>query len=139
MENGDLGTMEPTSISPLLYCSTFACILAMAPAWAANTHADNGSSLRQISIEPSDIHETCMQLTPPQRLHYAFTATDELAFNIHYHANHQAIYPLAEHLTSQANATFTPESGQHYCLMWTNQGGSVIELSLQQEILAKPD
>jgi len=80
-----------------------------------------------------------MQLTPPQQLHYAFTATDELAFNIHYHANHQAIYPLAEHLTSQENTTFTPESGQHYCLMWTNQGDSVVELSLQQEISAKSE
>lgn len=131
--------MKPTRIFHLLHCVTFACILAATPAWAANTHADNSSGLQQLSIEPGDIHETCMQLTPPQQLHYAFTATHELAFNIHYHANHQAVYPLAEHLTSQADATFTPESGQHYCLMWTNQGSSAVELSLQQEILIKPE
>jgi|GEM_PF-6204074 len=131
--------MKPARIVHLLHCSTFACMLTMTPAWAANTPADNSSGLQQISIEPGDIHETCMQLAPPQQLHYEFTATQELAFNIHYHANHQAIYPLAEHPASQENATFTPESGQHYCLMWTNQGNSAVELSLQQETLIKPE
>lgn len=111
----------------------------MTPASAANSHADTGGGLQQLSIEPDDTHEACMQLTPPQQLHYVFKATGKLAFNIHYHADHQVLYPVAEHLTSQADANFTPESGQHYCLMWTNQGSSVVELSLQQEIHTKPD
>lgn len=110
--------------------ASLSLILAMAPVSAANTHGD----LQQLTIEPDDVHEACLQLAPPQQLHYVFTATGELAFNIHYHADHQVVYPLKEHSTLQADANFTPESGQHYCLMWTNQGSSVVELSLQQEI-----
>ena len=127
--------MQQTRSFHSLNWGSLSLILAMAPASAANTHGD----LQQLTIEPDDVHEACLQLAPPQQLHYAFTATGELAFNIHYHADHQVVYPVKEHSTLQADANFTPESGQHYCLMWTNQGSSVVELSLQQEIHGTTD
>jgi hypothetical protein len=114
--------------------SAFAGAIAMTPLSVAHSHANGGQHPQQLSIESGDTHEVCLELMPPQRLSYTFTVTGELAFNIHHHVDRKIFYPLTERLSLQASTVFTPESGRHYCLMWTNRSSSAVELSLQQEM-----
>ena len=90
------------------------------------------------AIEPDDVYELCLVLTPEQQLRYAFTATHKLGFNIHYHENHEVFYPVAEHQTVAAEAIFTAASEQEYCLMWTNPGSIQVMLSLEYEKTRHP-
>jgi hypothetical protein len=72
-------------------------------------------------------------LAPDQQLHYAFSATRKLDFNIHYHVDHEVFYPVSEEQVTAAEATFTAPSDQEYCLMWTNPGVADVLLSLDYE------
>jgi len=95
-----------------------------------------GVGQQVVLLEPGGIHEACMQLTTAEQLHYSFTASEELNFNIHYHAGNTVHFPLAEHPASRADTNFIPDSDQHYCLMWTNASDTPVELNTQHEIVA---
>ena len=82
-------------------------------------------------IEAGDVYELCLVLEVGQLLDYDFTATRALAFNMHYHADRQVLFPVPEHRTSTKNAVFVAESEQEYCLMWTNEGEGQVTLSLE--------
>lgn len=110
------------------------CYLSfVAPAWSHGAD-DRYSDSIELAVDPDDVYELCLVLTPDQLLRYAFSASGKLGFNVHYHENHEIRYPVAEHQTSAAEATFAPESEQEYCLMWTNYGAAEVELSLQYEM-----
>jgi hypothetical protein len=124
--------MTHCPVSHPLRCGLLACSLTLTPALADSLEPSSASGQQTVVVEPGEIHEVCARLTPPQRLHYSFDASSELAFNIHYHADHRVAYPVPEHPASQADAIFVPDSGQHYCLMWSNPGNSAVELRLEQ-------
>jgi len=105
--------------------------------WSHGADDSHRDHLEQ-AIEPDDDYELCLVLMPGQQLRYAFTATRKLVFNIHYHANHEAIYPVPEHQTAAAEATFAAESEQEYCLMWTNPYSVQVMLSLEYEKTRQP-
>lgn len=109
-----------------------ACTCCVSLAWSHGTNDSHRDRLEQV-IEPDDVYELCLVLTPQQPLRYAFNATQELAFNVHYHADHEVFYPVPEHPTANAEATFTAESEQEYCLMWTNPAAEQAMLSLEYE------
>ena len=104
----------------------------VAPALSHGADDRHSDSIEQV-IDSDDVYELCLELTPDQLLRYTFNASDKLGFNIHYHENNEIRYPVAEHQTSAAEATFTPDSEQEYCLMWTNDWAAEVVLSLQYE------
>lgn len=108
------------------------CTWFVTPAWSHGIDGSYRDRLEQ-AIEPGDVYELCQVITPEQQLHYAFTATDKLGFNIHYHANHEVVYPVPEQRTAAAGATFAAESEQEYCLMWTNPTSGEVMLSVDYE------
>ena len=82
---------------------------------------------------PDDSYELCLVMAQDQQLRYAFSAPRKLDFNIHYHADHEVFYPVSEDQIMDATATFSAQSEQEYCLMWTNQGDADVQLSLEYE------
>jgi hypothetical protein len=85
------------------------------------------------TIVPDDSYELCLLLAQDQQLYYKFSAPGKLDFNIHYHADHEVFYPVSENQIMDATATYTAQSEQEYCLMWTNQGDTDVPLSLEYE------
>ena len=108
----------------------YLCCVSLA--WSHGTEERHQNSLER-TIFPEDSYELCPVLLPEQQLRYAFSATRKLDFNIHYHADHEVRYPVNEPQATNATATFTAESEQEYCLMWTNQGDADVLLSLGYE------
>ena len=112
-------------IAGLLGC---ACCVSLARSHGAeDSHRDR---LEQV-IASDDDYELCLVLAQNQQLRYAFSAPRKLDFNIHYHADHEVFYPVSEDQVMEATATFSAQSEQEYCLMWTNQGDTDVLLSLE--------
>jgi hypothetical protein len=108
-----------------------ACMIAASPVWASDGHGSTNGEQVTRTIEPGKVHEECMTLTAQDQLHYSFTASENLDFNIHNHVGLNINYPIPEHSTAEADAVFVPEAEHHYCLMWTNSGSSAVELRLE--------
>jgi hypothetical protein len=116
-------------------CATavLACCLGISLPWTAGAHGGLQST-PEIVVESGDVHEVCLELALGEQLDYAFTATGTLQFNIHYHgADHKVIYPVPEHPATTTKELLTAESTQEYCLMWTNEGGNPVTLSVTYE------
>lgn len=102
------------------------------PVWSHGAEGSHRDRLEEI-IAPNDNYELCLMLTQDQQLRYAFSAPRKLDFNIHYHADHEVFYPVSSDQVMDAKATFLAQSEQEYCLMWTNQGDTEVQLSLEYE------
>ena len=123
--------MEGATIPGFILVILTACLAWANPAWATGTNDENTSVQTKVSFVPGEIHEVCMTLTPPEELHYSFSGTGTLSFNLHYHADNEILYPVEEHLTAAAEDSFAPITEQKYCLMWTNRGPDTIEMALE--------
>ncbi len=100
--------------------------------WSHGTEEGHENRLERL-IPPADSYELCLDLAQDQQLHYAFSATRKLDFNIHYHAGPEVRYPVSDKQVSAAEATFAAQSAQKYCLMWTNPGDTEARLSIEYE------
>jgi hypothetical protein len=107
-------------------------IFCISLAWSHGAEDSHRDRLEEI-IAPNDSYELCLMLAQDQQLRYAFSAPRKLDFNIHYHADHEVIYPVSEDQIMDVTATFSAQSEQEYCLMWTNQGDTDVLLSLEYE------
>jgi hypothetical protein len=101
-------------------------------AWSHGAE-DSHQNRLQRSIPTNDSYELCLLLAQGQQLRYKFSAPGKLDFNIHYHADDEVLYPVSEDQIMDATATFSAQSEQEYCLMWTNQGDADVQLSLEYE------
>ena len=101
-------------------------------AWSHGAE-DRHQNRLQRSIPTNDSYELCLMLAQGQQLRYTFSAPGKLDFNIHYHADDEVLYPVSEDQIMDATATFSAQSEQEYCLMWTNQGDADVQLSLEYE------
>ncbi len=99
-------------------------------AWSAHASGNNNTSL---SLAPGGAHEVCLTLTMQETLHYTFTGSAALDFNIHYHVDKQVHYPVRKNVKSVTAGVFIPTSRQHYCLMWKNKNNSPVELVFNHE------
>ena len=106
----------------------YACCVSLA--WSHGAEDSHRDRLEQL-IASDDSYELCLVLAQNQQLRYAFSAPRKLDFNIHYHADHEVFYPVSEDQVMDATATFSAQSEQEYCLMWTNQGDTDVLLSLE--------
>lgn len=72
------------------------------------------------TVEPSKVHEDCVDLSPGKVLDYTFESLRPLDFNIHWHEDNKIAYPVKKDGISSDRGSFQPERQQYYCLMWTN-------------------
>lgn len=107
---------------------SLACYAGVFLAWSA--HANDGivNKNTRLSLAAGKAHEVCITLTPQESLHYTFTGSAALDFNIHYHVDKQVHYPMRKNVKSVVTGVFTPTSRRHYCLMWKNKNTSTVEL-----------
>lgn len=85
-------------------------------------------------IEPTKVHEVCMDLTEGQNLMYFFKSTKTLNFNIHYHESEKVSFPVEEYPTNMGSDVFTAPVEQGYCMMWTNPNDDAVELDVRYEV-----
>jgi hypothetical protein len=110
---------------------SFVCLVSAA--WSHGADDSRAGSLAEV-IEAGDVHELCLLLGLDQSLDYTFTATQPLAFNIHYHTGNEVFYPVAERQSAAGEAIFVAESEQEYCLMWTNRTAGQVTLSAEYAV-----
>jgi hypothetical protein len=106
------------------------CVCCVSPVWSHGAQDSRRDRLEQV-IASDDSYELCLVLAQDQQLRYTFSAPRKLDFNIHYHADHEVFYPVSEDQIMGTTATYTAQSEQEYCLMWTNQGDADVLLSLE--------
>lgn len=85
-------------------------------AWSHGSDNSHRDRLQQ-AIEPDDVYELSLVLIPEQQLRYGFKTTQQLDFNIHHHASHEAFYPVPVHQAASTETSFAAESEQEDCLM----------------------
>jgi len=73
-----------------------------------------------VAIDPSRVHEECVDLMPHDVLFYTFQASEPLDFNIHCHEEGKIICPVSRSNSSGGEGKYYAEKEQTYCLMWTN-------------------
>ena len=75
---------------------------------------------RTATMNPSKLHEECVDLMTGDALVYSFKASDSVDFNIHYHEAANIAYPVSKKSSAAEEGKFSAEKEQTYCLMWTN-------------------
>ena len=106
------------------------CALALAVSACAGERIRPGTPLEVTGqrINPFELHEECVQLTPEDRLVYRFTAQRPVAFNIHYHEGKTVIMPVSRDETTAEDDTFRPLAAHDYCLMWeAGREGAIVD------------
>ena len=106
------------------------CALALAVTACAGERIRPGTPLEVTGqrINPFELHEECVQLTPEDRLVYRFTAQRPVAFNIHYHDGKTVIMPISRDNVVTDDGTFRPLISQDYCLMWeAGREGAILD------------
>ncbi len=125
---------ENTALTCILWCVIVSLFGIVSTTWGIDTNDKSVNTKTSKSIvAPGKTKEICIRLTPQEKLHYSFTGTEKLSFNIHYHADHKVYFPVSEHLTSVEKDSFEPASKQNYCLMWTNPTSDSVELLIEYE------
>ena len=86
------------------------------------------------TIEPSRIHESCMELSPGQIFEYSFGASRPLNFNVHYHEDHNVFYVISKDAVAEDQGEFQPEKELYYCLMWMNPNSQPVTFSYHYSV-----
>ena len=113
------------------------CALALAVSACAGERIRPGIPLEVTGqrINPFELHEECVQLTPEDRLVYRFTAQRPVAFNIHYHEGQAVVMPITREKSREHAGFYTARLAQDYCLMWEAGAAGA---SIDYRILVKP-
>ncbi|WP_269532360.1 hypothetical protein [Chitinimonas sp. BJYL2] len=107
-----------------LACTT--CLMDNAA--AADTHT--------VTLAAGKGHEACMDLKSGDRLEYGFSASNKLAFNLHFHDGDRVEMPVPESLQDKVPAgSHVAAITQHYCLMWTNPHQSASQLAYRYQVV----
>jgi hypothetical protein len=86
-----------------------------------------------IELAPFAIHEQCFALESGERVAYRFTATQPVAFNVHFHEGIATIVTVDVKTTLEESDDFTGDEQRNYCLAWeAGPQGSVIDYRVQQ-------
>lgn len=75
--------------------------------------------------------EVCGKLTKGQAVIWRFEADRPLAFNIHYHAGDQVVFPENRAAVSALSGTLEVAVDQDYCWMWTNPAKAEVLVTLR--------
>jgi hypothetical protein len=86
-----------------------------------------------IELAPFAIHEQCFALSSGERVAYQFTATQPVAFNVHFREGTATIVPIDVKTTREESDAFAADQQRNYCLAWeAGPQGSVIDYRVQQ-------
>jgi hypothetical protein len=106
------------------------CALAVAVSACASETIRPGTP-REVTgqrINPFELHEECVHLTPGDRIVYRFEAQRPVAFNIHYHEGKTVIMPVSRDDVTNDDGTFRPLVAHEYCLMWeAGREGAILD------------
>jgi hypothetical protein len=83
----------------------------------------------EVTLNPSKIHEECMELLPRDVLSYSFNASGPVDFNIHFHDEENISYPVSRKNIASYEGQYSPAKEQMYCLMWTNVQKTTVQLT----------
>jgi hypothetical protein len=71
------------------------------------------------AIRPGGIEEECVRLDKGDTRDFRWTSDAPVDFNIHYHRGNDVLFPVKGDGVRAGNGTFTADSDEHYCWMWT--------------------
>lgn len=111
-----------------------AALLATGIAFASAaeiTWDDQGVFEYAAELESEGVVEVCGPLKAGDQATWAFNATDELDFNIHYHEGEEVVYPVQSKATSSLANKLVAPVDQTYCWMWTSQESASLRLKLR--------
>ena len=117
------------------------CAVLMLGAAACSARADDPSSTgpvtrKTVDLPAGEFHEECLDLSRPQRLHYAFSSAQPVAFNIHYHRGKDIVYPVRLKNIRSWKSVFSPPRNEGYCMMWSNSQRNGVKIEYQFSIRA---
>jgi hypothetical protein len=106
-----------------------ALLAASCCAWALPS-ASPAIAAEQFAIElaPGSFDEHCLRLGAGEAIRWRFTATDAVDFNIHAHRGEVIVYPVRRERVERASGSLRGRAAEDYCLMWTNAGGSRVQV-----------
>ncbi len=110
-------------------------IFSIAAVSMAYAHSESGGAKKaSVIIKDDDVLEKCVKVEPSRKLHYLFTASKPLNFNLHYHLVDETIFHVKEE-TTERNEIFTPVKGQKvYCMEWNNHNEDDVSLQYEYSI-----
>jgi hypothetical protein len=92
---------------------------------------DNKQSFSHtVDIAPKTFLEVCGPLKLQAAVHWQFSASHELDFNIHYHVGKEAVYPSLQKHIKQSSGLLPVSLAQDYCWMWTNTGNVDVQIKV---------
>ena len=75
----------------------------------------------EVTINPTRVHEECIELSPNDVLIYEFDCTRwPVNFDIHYQEGGHIIYKFTKSNTTFHRGKFSPDRKGRYCLAWKN-------------------
>jgi hypothetical protein len=93
-----------------------------------------------LTITPDKFYEKCVVLRPRQVFYYKFESSSPVYFNIHYHGEYGREYLIEKQEISSLEKTITEftykkayrgkSKKAKLCMLWKNNAGGPVELSL---------
>ena len=110
----------------------------------STAHVKESSYNESIQVEPDDSYEECVELVPNQLMHYAFTSSDKVNFNVHYHTAESILYPVNEKNITSWKGSMSPDDFDYYsrdqeffCLMWDNHNSEIVKITFNYDVYTK--
>ncbi len=101
-----------------------------------NTERIVNITKNNVALAPAGSFEECIKLTQGQSLKYKFSSTKPVDFNIHYHEEEQAHYPVFQNEITESDGyidagNHQTKNQEYYCLMWGNPDMRTINISFE--------
>ncbi len=112
---------------------------------ACSTAEVKGPSFNEsVHIVPGDSYEECVELVPNQLMHYSFTSSDKVNFNVHYHTAESILYPVNEKNITSWKGSMSPDDFEYYskdqeffCMMWDNLNTETVDITFNYYVETK--
>lgn len=88
-----------------------------------------GSIERTFTIQPQDFAEVNLNMEPGDRFVFAWEATGEVYFNVHYHDDGETDRPI-EHTGTELEGNFSAPVTQVYSPVWVNEGPLPVDVEV---------
>jgi len=98
---------------------------ALVPAAVAGDPPAQAAGKFHASLAPGAGHEECVRLEAGQSRRYYWRASGPVDFNIHFHRGDAVTYPVKREAMRGDGGTFTAQSSEDYCWMWTARDRAV--------------
>lgn len=97
--------------------------------WIASANPGTATGPFSLTLKPGGFDEICLRIEAGARIEYRFRAEAEVDFNIHHHRGREVLYPVRlSAVRAVEQASFSPTTGEDYCLMWENRGAAPVRV-----------